>query len=231
MLIIDKHVAAGLEMPPTARRAFYAAIVEYMALGEEPQGLPREARAAWVLVKEELDYARAKAEAGRRGGDKKQQNRSADAEEAPSRTSSKTGSKPSSKQPSKPSSKTGSNDGGTTPSNMPSKPPSQEQEQEQDIKPLEKALSGERAQKRPPFAPPTREMVSEYASEARLDVDADAFCDFYDAKGWRVGASPMRDWKAAVRNWARREPAFQRGVSCDADPGLVILEPEGLPAL
>jgi len=30
------------------------------------------------------------------------------------------------------------------------------------------------------------------------------FCDFYSAKGWKIGKEPMKDWKAAVRTWEMR---------------------------
>jgi hypothetical protein len=36
-------------------------------------------------------------------------------------------------------------------------------------------------------------------------VDAQQFVDFYASKGWRVGNQPMKDWRAAVRTWERRE--------------------------
>lgn len=55
------------------------------------------------------------------------------------------------------------------------------------------------------FAPPTPEEVSAYAEEAGAKIDAHRFCDYYAAKGWKIGGSPMRDWRAAVRNWARRD--------------------------
>ena len=28
--------------------------------------------------------------------------------------------------------------------------------------------------------------------------------DYYAANGWLLGKRPMRDWKAAARNWARK---------------------------
>lgn len=56
------------------------------------------------------------------------------------------------------------------------------------------------------FAPPAPENVSEYCREmGYTHVDADRFVDFYSAKGWMVGKSKMKDWKAAVRNWARSQ--------------------------
>ena len=54
-------------------------------------------------------------------------------------------------------------------------------------------------------APPTPEDVREYCREKGLNVDADRFVDFYESKNWYVGKNKMKDWKAAVRNWARSQ--------------------------
>ena len=53
------------------------------------------------------------------------------------------------------------------------------------------------------FAPPSREEVQAYIAEKGYNVDAERFIDYYTANGWRVGKNPMKDWKAAVRTWAR----------------------------
>ena len=37
-------------------------------------------------------------------------------------------------------------------------------------------------------------------SERHSPVDPQEFIDFYEAKGWMVGKTPMKDWKAACRN-------------------------------
>lgn len=55
------------------------------------------------------------------------------------------------------------------------------------------------------FTPPSLEEVSEYCSERKNHVNAQTFIDFYTSKGWMIGKSKMRDWKAAVRTWERRE--------------------------
>ena len=55
------------------------------------------------------------------------------------------------------------------------------------------------------FTPPSLKEVSEYITEKGYHVDAQSFVDFYTSKGWRVGNSPMKDWKACVRTWARRD--------------------------
>ena len=53
------------------------------------------------------------------------------------------------------------------------------------------------------FRRPTVEQVAEYCEARGNNVDAAVFCDFYESKGWVVGRSPMKDWKAAVRTWER----------------------------
>lgn len=72
------------------------------------------------------------------------------------------------------------------------------------------------------FVPPTPEQLSDYCIEAGISIDRDRFLDHYEAKGWRIGSSPMRDWRAAARNWARRDaqasaPKTETGGEYDAD--------------
>lgn len=56
----------------------------------------------------------------------------------------------------------------------------------------------------PRFSPPSVEDVAAYCQERKNDVNAQGFVDFYASKGWVVGKTPMKDWKAAVRTWERR---------------------------
>ena len=58
------------------------------------------------------------------------------------------------------------------------------------------------------FTPPTLEDVQVYCKERGNKVDAERFIDYYASKGWLVGKSKMKDWKAAVRNWERTEKSF-----------------------
>lgn len=72
------------------------------------------------------------------------------------------------------------------------------------------------------FTAPTPQEVAAYAAEKGLALDANRFVDYYTAKGWRIGSSPMRDWRAAARNWARRDaqasaPKKETGGEYDAD--------------
>ena len=54
------------------------------------------------------------------------------------------------------------------------------------------------------FTRPTVQEVADYCMERCNGVDADAFVSYYDSVGWKVGKNPMKDWKAAVRTWERR---------------------------
>ena len=46
--------------------------------------------------------------------------------------------------------------------------------------------------------------VKIYCIERQNNVDYEAFCNFYDSKNWMVGKNKMKDWKAAVRTWEKR---------------------------
>lgn len=72
-------------------------------------------------------------------------------------------------------------------------------------------LCAETAQKKTvsKFVKPTVEEVAEYCRQRNNSVDAGAFCDFYESKGWKIGKDTMKDWKAAVRTWERSESKRQ----------------------
>ena len=59
--------------------------------------------------------------------------------------------------------------------------------------------------KRKRFVPPTLDEVRDYINEQGYRIDAEAFIDHYQSVGWKVGQKPMKDWKAAVRTWVRRD--------------------------
>lgn len=58
------------------------------------------------------------------------------------------------------------------------------------------------------FVPPTLSQVQEYSNESGYQIDADKFIDYYTSKGWLVGKSKMKDWKASVRNWNRNNKQY-----------------------
>ena len=55
------------------------------------------------------------------------------------------------------------------------------------------------------FVIPTFEEVAEYIAANNLNVDGSQFIDYYTSNNWMVGRNKMRDWQAALRNWARRD--------------------------
>lgn len=75
--------------------------------------------------------------------------------------------------------------------------------------------------KRKVFVPPTVDEVRAYCTERRNGIDPQSFVDFYESKGWVVGKSPMKDWRAAIRTWERSRK--QEGVKQDGAERLVTL--------
>lgn len=57
----------------------------------------------------------------------------------------------------------------------------------------------------PRFSKPTVEEITAYCKERGNHIDAQQFFDFYESKGWKVGNQSMKDWKACVRTWERRD--------------------------
>jgi hypothetical protein len=55
------------------------------------------------------------------------------------------------------------------------------------------------------FSKPSIEEIKKYCLERKNSVIAETFFDFYESKGWKIGNSPMKDWKAAVRTWEKKE--------------------------
>lgn len=61
------------------------------------------------------------------------------------------------------------------------------------------------------FVPPTLEEVKARIKEMNYTFDAEAFIAFYQSNGWMVGKSKMKDWRAAMVTWQKREPRFPQG--------------------
>lgn len=73
--------------------------------------------------------------------------------------------------------------------------------------------TSERGAKR--FVRPSVDEVRAYCEERGNGIDPQDFVDFYESKGWVVGKSPMKDWKAAVRTW---EGKRARVVKAEPEP-------------
>ena len=63
------------------------------------------------------------------------------------------------------------------------------------------------------FIKPVNTEVFDYMKEKGVPqmsamTEADKFVDFYSSNGWKVGKNPMKDWKAAARNWMKNKSSF-----------------------
>lgn len=56
------------------------------------------------------------------------------------------------------------------------------------------------------FVKPSVQQIAEYQTEASLyKFDAESFVDYWESVGWKRGRTPMKDWKATARTWAKNE--------------------------
>ena len=59
---------------------------------------------------------------------------------------------------------------------------------------------------------PTTEEIEEYMHERQFfDAEqAEIFFDHFESKGWMIGKSKMKCWKAATRNWIRNAKKWSK---------------------
>ena len=55
------------------------------------------------------------------------------------------------------------------------------------------------------FVIPSVDEIRAYCNERNSLIDPQSFFDFYESKGWMVGKNKMKDWKAAIRTWERKD--------------------------
>lgn len=162
---------------PLARAQVYDAICEYALYGVVPdmESLSDVAAIAFELVRPNLDASRKKAEAGRSGGSRKQNESKSKQTEAPT----KQGETRSKKE--------------------------KENEIENKIEiEIEKKSYYGRDRPPTSFEPPTVEEVKAYCQDRKNAVDPQHFVDYYTANGWVQGkGKPIKDWRATVRTWER----------------------------
>lgn len=74
----------------------------------------------------------------------------------------------------------------------------------------EKEKSSAKKEKEPVkrFQKPTIEEVKAYIMEKGYDVDAERFWNFYEAKDWFIGKNKMKNWRAAVATWQKKETDY-----------------------
>ena len=52
---------------------------------------------------------------------------------------------------------------------------------------------------------PTIEEIKNYCLERKNSINPSQFFDYYESKGWLIGKTPMKDWKAAIRTWEQNQ--------------------------
>lgn len=183
------------ELPAEEFRAIVLAVCAYALDGEEPE-LSGVARAIFTLIRPTLEVGRSKAENRSRTEQtsisaEQTGNRPEQTKNKPEQTENKrkqTGNKPEQTRKEK------------------EKEKEREKESENDSYCSPPPPSGPKR-----FVPPTLAEVQSYVAQRQSPVDPQGFIDFYASKGWMVGKTPMKDWKAACRNaetwerWSRTE--------------------------
>lgn len=183
------------ELPAEEFRDIVLAVCAYALDGEEPE-LSGVARAIFTLIRPTLEVGRSKAENRSRA-------------EQTSISAEQTGNRPeqTKNKPEQTQNKRKQTD---------NKPEQTRKEKEKE-KEREKESENDSYCSPPPpsgpkrFVPPTLAEVQSYVAQRQAPVDPQGFIDFYASKGWMVGKTPMKDWKAACRNaetwerWSRTE--------------------------
>lgn len=176
------------EIPAEEFRAIVLAVCAYALDGEEAE-LSGVARAIFTLIRPTLEVGRSKAENRSRA-------------EQTSLSAEQTGNRPEQTQNKR---------------KQTDNKPEQTRKEKEKEKEREKESENDSYCSPPPpsgpkrFVPPTLAEVQSYVAQRQSPVDPQGFIDFYASKGWMVGKTPMKDWKAACRNaetwerWSRTE--------------------------
>ena len=190
------------ELPAEEFRDIVLAVCAYALDGEEPE-LSGVARAIFTLIRPTLEVGRSKAENRSRA-------------EQTSISAEQTGNSPEQTKNKPEQTQNKRKQTGNKPEQTRNKPEQTRKEKEKE-KEREKESETESYCSPPPpsgpkrFVPPTLAEVQSYVAQRQSPVDPQGFIDFYASKGWMVGKTPMKDWKAACRNaetwerWSRTE--------------------------
>ena len=192
------------EIPAEEFRAIVLAVCAYALDGEEPE-LSGVARAIFTLIRPTLEVGRSKAENRSRAEQtslsaEQDSNKREQTENKRKQTDNKrkqTDNKPEQTRKEKEREK------------------EREKESENDSYCSPPPPSGPKR-----FVPPTLAEVQSYVAERQSPVDPQGFIDFYASKGWMVGKTPMKDWKAACRNAETWERGSRTEASAPPQKGL-----------
>lgn len=180
------------DMPDADKLAVYEAITDFAFFGVDPNGLSPVGRLAWKLIRPQLEASIRRYDACRNNGLK--------GAEYGKNGGAPKGNQNARKQPQR-----------ITPEDNPKNNPLNHNVNDNaNVNVNEKGvIGGEVATKRRAFVAPSLEMVKDYFLTINgSDTDSECFYDHFTANGWRTGKNPIKDWKAAARNWMRRKSEF-----------------------
>ena len=171
-------------LEPNIQAEIYNAIMEYALNDVTPTDLSGVANAIFILIKPQIDANNRRRENGKKGGRPK-------TETKPKQNQNKTKTKPNNNL----------NETKVKP-NVNVNDNVNDNENESKEKQEKEKLSEEETEKAN-IIPPKIEWVEQYVRERGNKIDAQTFYDFYSSKGWMVGKTKMKDWKACIRTWER----------------------------
>ena len=169
-------------LPPEEYKKVMQSILEYALDGKEPEQTGIE-YTVFCLVKPQIDANNKRYENGKKGG---RPQKPSDNQEKPNNNQTITKPKPNNNQTvttPEPNVYVNVND------NV-------------NVKKKDTSVSKEKASR---FIPPTLEDIKAYCEEKGYKLDYDRFIDYYTSNGWMVGKNKLKDWRACVRNWARKD--------------------------
>ena len=74
----------------------------------------------------------------------------------------------------------------------------------------------ESKRKTQPFITPTLEEIKKYCEERNNGIDPEYFFDYQEARGWTLkGGQKIKDWKAVIRTWERKQRESDNGYGRD----------------
>jgi hypothetical protein len=185
-------------LPPETQLLLYNSIADYALYDAEPDfGGDGVARGFFTLVRAQIDANNRKRENGSRGGRPPKAT-----EQEPEGNRDETGEKPTGNQTETKAEPNGNQAVTET-------EPKEKEKAKANVKANAKEKEC-RAEAPRRFTKPTADEIRAYCRERGNAVDPQRFFDFYEAKGWRVGNQPMKDWQAAVRTWEGRDSARPR---------------------
>lgn len=213
------YYEAAMEMPEKDRYKLYDAIIEYALFEREPD-VKGFVKAVFIGIKPTISKSLARSRSGKKGGEANSKRIKNEAEANDKQNESKTEANDKQNESKTEAIKHETQDIKHETLNM----------KHEAVKETDAKASAKK------FKKPTVEEVRTYCLERHNSVDPEAFVDFYESKGWKVGDQPMKDWRACVRTWERSEsrqtyskPDDRKGQSRGTDYDAMIaqsLKPE-----